>query len=101
MNLKLSVSPEEKMSNDVHSMFLLFRPKVLNAIKKIRETKRRLNNDSILFFSVWVFSHKHSRITGLQEKGEDISLTPHYHFHPLHRHLDISRVITAESSLYT
>ena len=26
-----------------------------------------------------------------------ISLTPHYHFHLLHRHLDISRVITAES----
>ena len=31
-------------------------------------------------------------------EGEDISLTPHYHFHPLHRHLDISRLITAESS---
>ena len=28
-----------------------------------------------------------------------ISLTPHYHFHPFHRHLDISRAITAESSL--
>ena len=27
-----------------------------------------------------------------------ISLTPPYHFHPLHRHLDISRAITAESS---
>ena len=32
------------------------------------------------------------------EKGEVISLAFHYHFHPLHRHLDISRVITAESS---
>ena len=31
------------------------------------------------------------------EKGEGISLTPHYHFHPLHGHLDISRVITAKS----
>ena len=51
-----------------------------------------------LFFSIWVFCHEHSRITGLQEKGEGISLTPHYHFHPLHRHLDISRAITAESS---
>ena len=50
------------------------------------------------FFSIWVFFHEHSRITGLQEKGEGIYLTPHYHFHPLHRHLDISRVITAESS---
>ena len=50
------------------------------------------------FFSMWVFFHEHSRITGLQGKGEGISLTPHYHFHPLHRHLDISRAITAESS---
>ena len=43
-------------------------------------------------------SFNHSRITGLKGKGEDISLTPHYHFHPVHRHLDISRAITAESS---
>ena len=27
------------------------------------------------FFSIWVFSHNHSQITGLQEKGEGISLT--------------------------
>ena len=50
------------------------------------------------FFAFWVFFHEHSRITGLQRKGEDISLTPHYHFHPLHTNLDISRVITAEGS---
>ena len=25
-------------------------------------------------------------------------LTPHYHFHPLHRHLDMSQEVTAESS---
>ena len=50
------------------------------------------------FFSIWDFFHEHLRITGLQEKGEGISLTPQYHFHPLHRHLDISRMITAESS---
>ena len=34
---------------------------------------------------MWVFFHEHSRITGLQGKGEGISLTPNYHFHPLHR----------------
>ena len=50
------------------------------------------------FFSIWVFFHEHSGITGLQGKGEFISLTPHYHFHPLHGHLDMSRAITAESS---
>ena len=51
-----------------------------------------------LFFPSWVYFHDYSRITGLQGKGEDISLTPHYHFHTLHRHLDISRVITTENS---
>ena len=51
-----------------------------------------------LFFSIWVSFHEHSRIIGLQGKGEGISLTPHYHFHRLHRHLDTSRAITAESS---
>ena len=50
------------------------------------------------FFSIWVFFYEHSRITGLQVKGEGISLTPQYHFHPLHKHLDISQAITAESS---
>ena len=52
----------------------------------------------IIFFSIWVFFHEHSRFTGQQGKGEGIYLTPRYHFHPLHRHLDISRAITAESS---
>ena len=49
----------------------------------------------ILFFFYVSFL---SRITGLEGKGEDISLTPHYHFHLLHRHLDISRAITEEIS---
>ena len=50
------------------------------------------------FFSMWVFFHEHSRFTGQQGKGEGIYLTPLYHFHPLHRHLDISWAITAEGS---
>ena len=54
----------------------------------------------LFFFSIWVLFHEHSRITGLQGKGEGISLTPHHHFYPLHRQLDISRAITAESSPY-
>ena len=41
----------------------------------------------LLFFCIWVFCHDHSRITGLQGKGEEISLSLHYHFHSLHRHL--------------
>ena len=51
------------------------------------------------FFSIWVFFHNHSWITRLHGKGEGIFLTPHYHFHSLHRHLDITRAITAERSL--
>ena len=49
-------------------------------------------------FSIWVIFYEHSRITGLQRKGEGISLTPHYHFYTLHRHLDNSRTITAGNS---
>ena len=50
------------------------------------------------FLSIWVFFHEHSRVTGLQEKGEGISLTPHYNFHLLYRRLGISPAITTESS---
>ena len=31
-------------------------------------------------------------------KGGSIYLTPLYHYHPLHRHIDISQMITAERS---
>ena len=51
------------------------------------------------FFSVWVFFLKHSLFTGQQGRGESISLTPLYHFYTLHRQFNISRAITAESSL--
>ena len=34
----------------------------------------------VFFFPIWVFFHEHSRITGLQGKGESITLAPHYHF---------------------
>ena len=54
--------------------------------------------NNYFFFSIWIFCYDHSRITGLKGKGEGIFLTPHYHFHPLHRHLDITRAITAERS---
>ena len=53
-----------------------------------------------IFFFIWVFFHEHSRITGLQGEGEDISLT-YYHFRPLHKHLDINQAITADISAYS
>ena len=70
-----------------------------------RENKRfylgcplQANIKRIYFFSTLVFVHEHSRFTRQQGKGEAISLTPLYHFHPLHTHLGISWAITAESS---
>ena len=50
------------------------------------------------FFSICVFFHEHSRFTGQQGKDNAISLTFLYQFHAIHRHLDISQEITAESS---
>ena len=52
----------------------------------------------VVFFFYLGFLSRTSQFTGQQVKREAISLIPHYHFHPLHRHLDIIRVITAESS---
>ena len=57
-----------------------------------------LTGFNMIFFSIWVFFPEHSWIIGLEGNGEDISLTPHYHLHPLRRYLDISPAITAESS---
>ena len=68
----------------------------------IRDIKHGLKQTSAItnfdFFSMWVFIHEHLRFTRQQRKGEAISLTPHYHFHPFHRQLDISRAISAKSS---
>ena len=50
------------------------------------------------FFSIWVFFHEQSRFTGYQGKGDAIPLTLSYHFHPVHRYLDINWTITEESS---
>ena len=54
--------------------------------------------EMISFFSIWALFHNHSRITGLQGKREGNPLVPHYQSHSLHRHLDSSWAITAESS---
>ena len=59
---------------------------------------KRMMSTKWTFFFYLGFFHEHSLFTGQQGKGEGIFLTPLYHFQPLHRHLDISRAITAESS---
>ena len=48
------------------------------------------------FFFYLVFFHEHSRFTRQQGKGKAISLSPLYHFHPLHRHLDYCRKTTSD-----
>ena len=65
---------------------------VLNMTNNIHD----LNGD--IFFSIWFFFYEHSRIIGLHRNGEGISLTPHYHFYPLHGHLGIGRTIAAGTS---
>ena len=46
-------------------------------------TSLTLNSFVCVFFSFWVFFHKHSRFTGLQGKGKAVSLTHLYYNHPL------------------
>ena len=53
-----------------------------------------------IFFFIWVFFHEHSRIARLWGKGEGISLTPNYHFHPLYRHLNIASSWTGTGNLW-
>ena len=50
------------------------------------------------FFSICAFFDKHLRFTRQHGKREAISLTPLYHFHPPHKHLDIIRAIIVDSS---
>ena len=79
--------------------FVLFPRWSCQQVISFKKNPRRLHIlFCFVFFSIWVFFHEHSRFTGQQGKGEGINLTPLYHFHPLHRHLDISRAITADSS---
>ena len=49
---KLPISPEEKQSDATRSMFLLFKPKILNVINKIRESKKHPDNDAILDYII-------------------------------------------------
>ena len=40
---------------------------------KIHHMSETRQIKKVFFFSIWVFFHEHSRITGLQGKGEGIS----------------------------
>ena len=71
----------------------------------LRETQRtsKLSTNSLninVFFSLGFLSRTFTnrRTAGEGKGGGGISLTPHCHFHPIHRHLDISQPITGERS---
>ena len=52
------------------------------------------------FFSLsGFFFHEYHDSQGTRGRGEAISLTPRYHFHPLYRRLDISQVIAQRAHL--
>ena len=51
----------------------------------------------VFFFYLGFLSQPFTNHTTAGEEGGHV-ITPHYHFHPLHRHLNINRVITAERS---
>ena len=61
--------------------------------------KHSFSSQELFFFSIWVLFHENSRFTGPQREGEGIPLTPHCHFHPLHRHLHICRAVATERLL--
>ena len=82
-----------------HGQFNLLHPKTLSREARYKSRKIRESLEiKIFFFLSGFFFQEHSQFTGQQGKGEVIYLTPAYHFHLLHRHLDIYRAITAESS---
>ena len=87
-NNKTSVM-QKQCVGERHKSKYAFRVNVIINIQQL------LKITSADFFSICVFSHEHSRFTGLQGKV-GTSLTPFYHFHPLHRNLDTDQVITAE-----
>ena len=51
------------------------------------------------FFYQGFLSQSFTNYRASGEGGKGISLTSHCYFHPLHRHFNISRTITADSSL--
>ena len=100
-----------KVKKELHQTRIFDRVEVLHLLKRLRKCCGRLRlifhnthnmgsnnptyslslNRFLFFFSIRVFFHEHSRFKGQQGKREVISLTPLYHFHTLHRHLDIRR----------
>ena len=74
--------------------------RVLNILGLYRVLNMPEYEFCFLFFSIWVFFHVDSRFLGQQGKVEAIYLTPLYHFHPLHRRLEICRRLLQRAHLF-
>ena len=78
---------------------------ILSNISKVyrRRMEEQMNdyfvNLFFLFYLAFILSQSFTnQRTAGEGWGHFLNLTLHYHFHALHRHLDISQAITAESS---
>ena len=72
------------------------------AIFKVNTVKEVANIYIYIYIYIFQYGFSFTTIHEPQDckgRGRAFLLAPHYHFHPLHRHLDTSRAITADSSL--
>ena len=102
---------EADLENTLIKMMLkiiLFSPKKLHSMSKLLALLRIYDDSTLknfvnrgaqpgILMSFFFYLGLLSR-TFTNRRTEGISLTPHYHFHTLHRHLDISRAIAVEGS---
>ena len=70
---------------------------IINEKRKKNQHKLMKDERKPFFFYVGFLSQTFTNYK-TAGKGDGISLAPHYYFHPIHRYLDISQMIAAESS---
>ena len=73
------------------------RTKILNTLLSVRKHPHHQYEYFYLCGFSFTSIHESQDCTGRRARGGGISLTPHYFFHSLHRHLDISWAITVQS----
>ena len=94
----------KSFSNEaLHCFFRIFWGSYILDLAKTVRALRILSHKSTRNFFFFFFPSGFSFTTihesqDCREKGEDISLTPLYHFHPLHRGRNIGWAITPEGS---
>ena len=93
-----SIKPPKHLSH-LCSEFNIFSSDIDNTLENLINSKLTpISNLEGFFFFYRGFLSRPFTNHSTAGEGRRHFLTPHYHLHPLHRHLDISRLITAESS---